>query len=76
MYSTPGVVTSPIIAVPRDVLAARPQRLLEESGLRWLLLVRSLGFHTGKHLVMVERAEDLRAAVAQLPGEELLLTRS
>jgi hypothetical protein len=73
LRNIPGVVTPPMIAVPRDVLAACPERLLEESGLRWPLLVRSLGFHTGQHLVMVERPEDLRAAVAQLPREELLV---
>jgi len=35
-------------------------------------LVRSPGFHTGQHFVRVERREDLPAAVAELPGEELL----
>ena len=73
LRNTPGVVTPRMIAVPRNTLAACPEKLLEESGLRWPLLVRSLGFHTGKHFVMVERPEDLRAAVAQLPGEDLLV---
>lgn len=73
LRNIPGVVTPPMIAVPRNTLAACPEKLLEESGLRWPLLVRSLGFHTGKHFVMVHRPEDLRAAVAQLPGEELLV---
>jgi hypothetical protein len=37
------------------------------------LLLRTPGFHTGKHLLCVPRAEDLAAAVDQLPGDELLV---
>jgi tetratricopeptide (TPR) repeat protein len=35
-------------------------------------LVRSPGFHTGQHFVRVERAYDLAAGIADLPGDELL----
>jgi hypothetical protein len=35
-------------------------------------LVRSPGFHTGQHFVRVERSEALPAAIADLPGDELL----
>jgi len=35
-------------------------------------LFRSPGFHTGQHFVRVERRQDLAAAIAELPGEDLL----
>jgi tetratricopeptide (TPR) repeat protein len=35
-------------------------------------LFRSPGFNTGQHFVRVERREDLAAALADLPGDELL----
>lgn len=36
------------------------------------LLLRAPGFHTGQHFVKVERAEDAAAALAALPGDEVL----
>ena len=35
------------------------------------LLLRSPGFHTGRHFELVERPEDVAAAAAGLPGDEL-----
>jgi len=35
-------------------------------------LFRSPGFHTGQHFVRVERREDAVAAIADLPGDDLL----
>jgi len=35
-------------------------------------LFRSPGFHTGQHFVRVERRQDVAAAIADLPGDELL----
>jgi tetratricopeptide (TPR) repeat protein len=69
----PGVATPCIASVSRAALAARPAELAEEYGLQWPLLVRSPGFHTGKHFVRVERAAEMNAGLAQLPGDELLL---
>jgi Tetratricopeptide repeat len=40
--------------------------------LRFPLLVRSPGFHMGKHFTRVERAADVPAALAALPAGELL----
>ncbi len=37
------------------------------------LLIRSPGYHTGRYFQRVERAADLPAALADLPGETLLL---
>jgi len=41
-------------------------------GLEFPLLLRSPGFHTGRHFVYVERREALAGALAGLKGEELL----
>jgi hypothetical protein len=61
----PGVVAPAIRAVGRDAL-------LSEGGLEFPLLLRAPGFHTGRHFVRAERREELAAALAHLPGEELL----
>ncbi len=45
---------------------------LAGAGLRFPLLLRAPGFHTGRHFVRVDRREDLAVALAQLPGDELL----
>ena len=37
------------------------------------LLLRSPGYHTGRNFVLVEKAADLPVAVAELPGEEILV---
>jgi len=41
-------------------------------GLEFPLLLRSPGFHTGRHFVYVDRREALAGALASLKGEELL----
>ena len=37
------------------------------------LLVRAQGFHAGRHFHRVERREDLAAALATLPGDEIIV---
>ena len=68
----PDVITPRMASLARAVLlgADAPDRLAE-LGLHFPLLLRAPGFHTGRHFVRVERAEDLTAAVATLPGEAL-----
>ena len=61
----PGVIAPQIAALARDAIAAAPD-------LRFPLLLRAPGYHTGRHFIKVDRREDLAAAVAALPGEELL----
>ncbi|MGC2244433.1 MAG: tetratricopeptide repeat protein [Candidatus Aquilonibacter sp.] len=61
----PGIVT------PRMLVRVRGA-FEEDPGLGWPLLVRSLGFHTGEHFVKIDDPSNVRAAVAELPGEELL----
>ncbi len=60
----PGLVVPKVRTLHRADLAS--------AGLSFPQLVRSPGFHTGQHFVRVERAGDLAAAVADLPGDELL----
>ncbi len=60
-----GVVAPAIVSLPRAMLMTRPD-------LRYPLLLRAPGFHTGRHFVRVERPEALASAIAALPGEELL----
>ena len=68
-----GVVTPQIAQLARDdLLAPDAAAMLAARGLRFPLLVRALGFHTGQYFVRVERAADLADAMAALPGEELL----
>lgn len=59
------------VVVPRTVRVARTA--LATAGFRFPLLVRAPGFHTGQHFALVEREADLAAAVAELPGDDVLL---
>jgi tetratricopeptide (TPR) repeat protein len=60
-----GVVAPRTVRVARTALAA--------AGFAFPLLVRAPGFHTGQHFTLVEREADLAAAVAELPGDDVLL---
>jgi hypothetical protein len=66
MAAVPGVVAPTIRAVPRRALQAADD-------LRFPFLLRTPGFHMGSHFVRIKRREALPAAVAGLPGEELLM---
>jgi glutathione synthase/RimK-type ligase-like ATP-grasp enzyme len=66
LRDVPGIVTPRMLVCRRDALAGDP-------GLGWPILVRSLGFHTGEHFVKVEDPANLPAALATLPGDELLV---
>lgn len=67
------VVAPRAVAVPRKTLeAADAAAAIACAGLRFPLLLRSPGFHTGRNFVLVEAIGDLAAAVADLPGDDLL----
>jgi aromatic-L-amino-acid/L-tryptophan decarboxylase len=68
----PGVIAPAMVTLPRELLSA-PDAVttLARHGLRFPLLLRTPGFHTGRHFVLVGRPEDLVEAVAGLPGAEL-----
>jgi len=68
-----GVRTPHTVAVGREVLAGEhAPASLAGLGFGFPLLLRSAGYHTGRNFVLVERASDLAAAAAGLPGDELL----
>jgi glutathione synthase/RimK-type ligase-like ATP-grasp enzyme len=72
--SLPGVVTPRTIMLDRKSLEAPDAAdIVTASGLGFPLLLRSPGFHTGRNFVGVAAMADLAAALAELPGEELLL---
>jgi glutathione synthase/RimK-type ligase-like ATP-grasp enzyme len=60
----PGVVTPQVALLTREALRTEPQH--------FPLLLRSPGFHTGQNFVLVETLAGLEAAMAGLPGEQLL----
>jgi hypothetical protein len=68
----PGVITPGTTSFPRELLT--PDALTRH-GFEFPLLVRTPGFHTGRHFVRVETADALPVALAELPGEELTVMR-
>jgi aromatic-L-amino-acid decarboxylase len=68
----PGVVLPLTATLPRELLLS-PEAAgrLARHGFRFPLLVRTPGFHTGRHFLRVESPEALAGAVAELPGKEL-----
>jgi glutamate/tyrosine decarboxylase-like PLP-dependent enzyme/Tfp pilus assembly protein PilF len=68
----PGVVTPATVTLPREMLSSpEAATTVARHGFRFPLLLRTPGFHTGRHFLRVESPEALAAAVAQLPGKEL-----
>jgi tetratricopeptide (TPR) repeat protein len=66
LAAIPGVVSPQIIALPREAVAAA-------EGLRFPLLLRTPGFHTGRHFRYVGHRDALAQTVADLPGAGLLV---
>jgi hypothetical protein len=68
----PGVVMPAIVTLPREVLSSPDApTTVARHGFRFPLLVRTPGFHTGRHFLRVDSPEALAGAVAELPGKEL-----
>jgi glutamate/tyrosine decarboxylase-like PLP-dependent enzyme len=68
----PGVVMPVTVTLPRELLSpAEAAATVARHGFRFPLLVRTPGFHTGRHFLRVESLEALTGAVAELPGREL-----
>jgi hypothetical protein len=57
------------VVVPATHAFARDARVPDVG---WPLLLRAPGFHSGQHFVRVDQPVELAAALAQLPGDELL----
>jgi len=68
----PGVIAPATATLARELLRS-PEAItaLAGRGLQFPLLLRTPGFHTGRHFVFVERPDALPQAVAGLPGTEL-----
>jgi hypothetical protein len=68
----PGVVTPLTVTLPRDLLvSSEGPAAVARHGFRFPLLVRTPGFHTGRHFLKVDSAPALAGAVEQLPGQEI-----
>ena len=72
----PGVVTPRPVDMPRALLAGpEAAAALAGEGFEFPLLMRTPGFHTGRHFVRIESIAELPAALAELPGEILTVMR-
>jgi tetratricopeptide (TPR) repeat protein len=63
LHGLPDLVVPHVASLKRDQLAA--------ASLRFPLLLRTPGFHTGRHFVRVEDARDLATALRELPGDDV-----
>jgi glutathione synthase/RimK-type ligase-like ATP-grasp enzyme len=68
LSTIPGVVTPSTVTLPRDLVTTAT---LERHGFRFPLLLRTPGFHMGRHFLRVENPDALAGAVSQLPGRQL-----
>ena len=72
----PGVIVPTAVTLPRALLAGPDAATtLARHGFEFPLLVRTPGFHTGRHFVKAEAIAELPAALAELPGEDLTVLR-
>lgn len=62
----------PHVRVPRMAMIARGEARKQAEMLGFPMLLRSPGFHSGRYFQKVDNLGDLDAALAQLPGEQLL----
>jgi tetratricopeptide (TPR) repeat protein len=72
LADVPGVIAPAIANFSREALgAADAGQALARRGFEFPFLLRALGFHNGKHFLLVEKADQIAAALAELPGGEL-----
>lgn len=71
LCAVPGAVTARTATLSRKAL--KVPNALAESGFEFPMLIRTPGFHGGEHFHRLDSAEDLPAALNELPGEELLV---
>jgi len=69
----PGVIAPKIEVLARArLLAPDAATTLTADGFSFPLLLRSPGFHTGRHFVRVDNAADLARAAQSLPGDAVM----
>jgi hypothetical protein len=74
LAGVPNVVAPRTQSMSRSALSSPDGAdVLAHEGFSFPLLLRAPGFHTGKHFVRVDVIGDLRHAVDELPGEDLLV---
>ena len=74
LRAIPGVVTPRTVTMARPVLAGPGgAAALAKQQFTFPLLLRSPGYHTGRNFVLVETTNELSAAAAGLPGDDLLV---
>lgn len=74
LRALPGVVAPRTAVIPRTILTGtNAAATLSVHDFVFPLLLRSPGFHTGNHFVLVESLTDLPTAAADLPGDDLLV---
>ncbi len=69
-----GVKTPTVAVMSKDVLCGdgAPDHIAAQ-GVSFPLLLRSPGFHTGRHFLRVDTPDDLAANAEALPGSELMV---
>jgi glutathione synthase/RimK-type ligase-like ATP-grasp enzyme len=76
LFDIPGVVMPNAVTLPRALLTGRDAgRTVALHGFEFPLLIRTPGFHTGRHFLRIETPEELPASLAELPGDELTVLR-
>jgi aromatic-L-amino-acid decarboxylase len=76
LAAIPGVITSGAVTLPRALLAGPDAATtLARHHFEFPLLIRTPGFHMGRHFLRIEALEGLPAALAELPGENLTVLR-
>jgi glutamate/tyrosine decarboxylase-like PLP-dependent enzyme len=72
----PGVIAPAAVTLPRTLLVGPDAATtLSRHGFEFPLLMRTPGFHTGRHFLRIESLADLPAALAELPGDLLTVLR-
>jgi glutamate/tyrosine decarboxylase-like PLP-dependent enzyme len=70
----PEVITAATITLPRTLIAgSEAAGTLALHGFEFPFLIRTPGFHTGRHFLRVESFAELPDALSRLPGDELTL---
>jgi glutathione synthase/RimK-type ligase-like ATP-grasp enzyme len=73
LQSLQDVVAPHTCVIAREVLEREGTASLEALGFTFPVLLRLPRQHTGRHFVLVEKSDDLAAAIAQLPGDEFFV---
>jgi len=69
-----NVITPKTVLLSRELLESDDaEAMLSDRGFEFPMLLRSPGFHGGEHFVKVETGAQLGTALADLPGERLLV---